>query len=396
MRKKYIFGKKLYISVLTSILVLLTTVATTFAWVGVFANSTFENFTFDVHASKLRDYNIVLSLTGDEDSFSSTISFDDIKKTILKNIGYTDSQLSSKEKINALFVNHRIEQCTTVPVLNSTNDKIVKLGDFKAIKASYDGLFENTKNYYCFDLYITVDKATDINQSSDFLLDVFLSQNMLSGNARTKTLYNPFTYDENFINPLIASPIPNMNITPIVGGQTMNSVKVDSASAARVAFEKYKVVDRGHPEQYNSTSSPISTIIYQDSYEYPYIDNDTGVTNLGAILDDEINLATGYWNSFEWRFVHQQIFKLSLNDPEHIAIKNTRSVNGSVPDVVLSKETNHLIDSTVESEQISTSKMMKIKVYFWFEGWDADCMGAINNSIVNINLGFMTNKDDEE
>ena len=300
MRKKYIFGKKLYFSVLTSILVLLTTVATTFAWVGVFANSTFENFTFDVHASKLRDYNIVLSLTGDEDSFSSTINFDDIKKTILKNIGYTDSQLSSKEKINALFVNHRIEQCTTVPVLNSTNDKIVKLGDFKAIKASYDGLFENTKNYYCFDLYITVDKATDVNQTSDFLLDVFLSENMLSGNVRTKTLYNPFTYDENFVNPLISNPIPNLNITPIIGGQTLNSVKVDSASAARVAFEKYKVVDRGHPEQYNSTSSPISTIIYQDSYEYPYIDNDTGVTNLGAILDDEINLATGYWNSFEW------------------------------------------------------------------------------------------------
>ena len=44
MRKKYIFGKKLYISVLTSILVLLTTVATTFAWVGVFANSTFDTF----------------------------------------------------------------------------------------------------------------------------------------------------------------------------------------------------------------------------------------------------------------------------------------------------------------------------------------------------------------
>ena len=94
---------------------------------------------------------------------------------------------------------------------------------------------------------------------------------------------------------------------------------------------------------------------------------------------------------------------LKLNDGKKhlkkyidIAIKNTRSVNGSVPDVVLSKETNHLIDSTVESEQISTSKMMKIKVYFWFEGWDADCMGAINNSIVNINLGFMTNNDDEE
>ena len=53
MRKKYIFGKKLYISVLTSILVLLTTVATTFAWVGVFANSTFESFDIDIKLSNL-------------------------------------------------------------------------------------------------------------------------------------------------------------------------------------------------------------------------------------------------------------------------------------------------------------------------------------------------------
>ena len=61
MRKKYIFGKKLYISVLTSILVLLTTVATTFAWVGVFANSTFETFNIDLKASHLDEYGIEIS-----------------------------------------------------------------------------------------------------------------------------------------------------------------------------------------------------------------------------------------------------------------------------------------------------------------------------------------------
>ena len=61
MRKKYIFGKKLYISVLTSILVLLTTVATTFAWVGVFANSTFESFNIGIKASSLEEYNVEIS-----------------------------------------------------------------------------------------------------------------------------------------------------------------------------------------------------------------------------------------------------------------------------------------------------------------------------------------------
>ena len=70
MRKKYIFGKKLYISILTSILVLLTTVATTFAWVGVFANSTFDQFDFNIKSSSLEEYGIEISLSGKENSFS--------------------------------------------------------------------------------------------------------------------------------------------------------------------------------------------------------------------------------------------------------------------------------------------------------------------------------------
>ena len=396
MRKKYIFGKKFYLSIIASILVMVTMVATTFAWVGVFANSTFEQFDITIKAQKLEEYNVMLSLTGEEGTFKSTIDFNDLKKTILKNIGYDESLLSSKDRVDKLFTALRIDQCTTVPVLDETGTKIKKLGDFKAIKASYDGLFETTKGYYCFDLYITADKVTDVGQTSDYLLDVYLSEDLLSGNYRTKTLYNPFQYDSNFVNPLLTNPIQGINMSPYVGGQIVNSVKVDSASAARVAFEKYEIVDRNHPEQYTSSSSPISTIIYQDSYEYPYIDNDTGVSNLGAILDDGANLAIGYWNSFEWQFIHQQIFKLSLDEPEHVAIKNTRGVNGSVPDVVISKETNHLIDSTNPNEKISTNKMMKVKVYFWFEGWDADCMGAINNSIVNISLTFMTNNDEED
>ena len=101
MRKKYIFGKKLYISVLTSILVLLTTVATTFAWVGVFANSTFESFDIDIRASKLDEYS--LEISSDGVNFSDSISFDSLKKQILMNWGYTEEQLYSDDKINLYY-----------------------------------------------------------------------------------------------------------------------------------------------------------------------------------------------------------------------------------------------------------------------------------------------------
>ena len=101
MRKKYIFGKKLYISVLTSILVLLTTVATTFAWVGVFANSTFEQFDFSLKSSDLEEYGVEISLDGIK--FSEDISFDLIKPQILKNFGYKNVDYMTEQQINSLF-----------------------------------------------------------------------------------------------------------------------------------------------------------------------------------------------------------------------------------------------------------------------------------------------------
>ena len=103
MRKKYIFGKKLYISVLTSILVLLTTVATTFAWIGVFANSTFEQFDIGIRVSNLDEYNIDISLDGINFSKDGIIEGVELQKQILLNWGYSESVLDNDEKINYYF-----------------------------------------------------------------------------------------------------------------------------------------------------------------------------------------------------------------------------------------------------------------------------------------------------
>ena len=35
-----------------------------------------------------------------------------------------------------------------------------------------------------------------------------------------------------------------------------------------------------------------------------------------------------------------------------------------------------------------TQTKMKITVYFWFEGWDADCISAIDQKSVSLNLKF--------
>ena len=385
MRKKYIFGKKLYISVLTSILVLLTTVATTFAWVGVFANSTFESFDIGIKASSLEEYNIEISTDGIH--FSNELSFTSVQRQILTNFGYENVNDMTDERVNTLYLRLNLDQCTTVPNLNG--NKIVSLGHFK------DMFDVPTKKFMKFDMYISATKNYDAGSSSDFSMDVFLGPNMLKGKKKSYTLFNHYTYLSDFVNPyteLINNNLLTLpeGIHPILAGTTISTARVDSSSAARVAFEKYPVVTKGHPELYTDSVQPKSAIIYQDTYEYP-IYSDDGYQSFGAILPDEDNLATMYYNSTEYIYYTAEIKKISLpND-----LKTTRSVIGSVPDLVLSSKTNQLIDSSNLDEQVGINTMMKMTVYFWFEGWDSDCFPVINHSPVDININFMMRNEEE-
>lgn len=386
MRKKYIFGKKLYISVLTSILVLLTTVATTFAWVGVFANSTFETFNFDLKASHLEEYGIEISVDGI--NFKTEISFDELKPQILKNFGYENVDMLSDKQINALFDDLNQDQCTTIPIVEGNSIK--QLGDFVDIRG------EKTTKLIKFDIYISAVQFYDKGDNSNFKLDVFLNDGLLVGTKKAYTLMHSFRYPSDFINPydeLIEQGLITLpeGVGTVKADETILSTYVDSSSCARIAFEKYKVVEKYHPEQYDLYPNPNSAVIYQDSYEYPIYDNNEGLYSFGGIVPDSYNLAVGYYNSTEWLYSKYGIKAVSLPDE----ILNTRSVLGNVPDVNLSSKTNQLINQNNLNEQIGTNQMMKMSVYFWFEGWDADCFPAINHSRVNINIGFVLRNEEE-
>ena len=386
MRKKYIFGKKLYISILTSILVLLTTVATTFAWVGVFANSTFETFNFDIKSSRLEEYGIEISLDGKK--FGTEISFDDIKPQILKNWGYEGVDSMTKKQINLLFGNLNQDQCTTIPTLEG--GKIKKLGNFTDIFGA------QTTKYFKFDIYVSAVQFYDSGSGTDYKLEAYLSQGLLRGTTKNYELVHSFTYPIDYINPydnMIANgtfALPNTART-IQANEKIIETRVNSASAARIAFEKYEVVQKGHPEQYTDEMQPKSALIYQDSYEYPVYDDEDETYSFGAILPDDSNLAVGYYNSTEYKYFKYKIKSVSVPDE----VLNTRSVDGLVPDIRLSSKTNQLINPTDSNEQIGVNQMMKLTIYFWFEGWDADCFPVINYSPVNINISFMmTNEED--
>ena len=382
MRKKYIFGKKLYISVLTSILVLLTTVATTFAWVGVFANSTFEQFDVTIKASSLEEYGVVLSATGEEGSFSDTIKSIDIKRQILKNWGYHPDYLINDNDVNRLFALITMDQCTNLPIIN--DGKIKKLGQFKTIERF------DTKHYFKFDIYISAISFYDAssNSSSSFLMDVFIGDGLLTGTEKYFPLTGSFTYPTSFISPL--TNLPN-GIRPIIAGETITVVSVNSASSARVAFEKYPSVSLGHPELYDESSEPTSTVIYTgDKYNYPTYNEKTGIYEFGGILQDAINLSTNYYNKYDHIYQKNGVNSVALPSEMYEA----RGVESPTKDLILSSSTNHLINSSIPSEHISLNQMAKITVYLWFEGWDADCFNVINNSPVKLNISLsMSNED---
>ena len=390
MRKKYIFGKKLYISVLTSILVLLTTVATTFAWVGVFANSTFETFNIDLKASHLDEYGIEISLTGEEGTFSDSISGTAVKYAILKNWGYSDYILS-QNNIDDLFNSLNMEQCTTIP--NLSNNKLKSLGTFKNIEGN------DTNAYFKFDVYVSAVRFYDKGTSSDYKLDVFLNEGLITGHPKSRLLTNPFIYPDTFSNPLAAMPLPT-NISPIGASTYISNATVDSKSVCRVAFEKYEVVAKGHPEQYTNASEPLSTIIYTgDSYEYPTKNTDSNVYEFGGILSDDLNLAVGYYNSTEWWYSRAGIKTISVLDTTADIyggdVYNIRGVGQSNPDILFSSKTNHLLDSQNNFEKVGIDDMMKITVSFWIEGWDADCFNAIGNSPVTLAISMSITNEDE-
>ena len=373
MRKKYIFGKKLYISVLTSILVLLTTVATTFAWVGVFANSTFERFDVNLKASSLEEYGIVISATGEEGTFSDSIDGITIKRQILKNWGYKNVEYMTAETVEALFSELNMHQCTTLPVVNG--DKLQKLGDFKTIENM------DTMQYFKFDIFVSATSFYGNSDSSTFLLDAFINPGLLHASTKSFTLNKPITYESSFVNPLVDLP---ENINKVSGGDTITTGYSNVSSAARVAFEKYEVVQRGMPSMYEG-KEPISTIIYSgDSFNYPTKNTNNGCYEFGGILPDSQNLAVLYYNQYD--------YKHSNNGVKHVSVPsdiyNVRGVESVTADKTLHSNTNHLIDSQNVDEKIGLTSMMKVTVSFWIEGWDADCFSILDRNPITLSISL--------
>lgn len=346
--------RKIYLSIVVVVLCLITLSATTFAWVGIFTSSTFDKFDIKLNNSELEEYGIEISLTGEEGTFSNSVDIIELKKQILINFGTNMNYINTPEAINYAFKNLNMHQCT------------VKPNEDKTFPDFLDVYNQPTRRYFRFDLYISANQLYDSGVVSNYILDVYLTGDLLQGAVDQKNLINKFTYPSDFVNNVPNGIQPNTVIS--------RNVKMNSANACRVAIQKYNVVEKYKPELYDEGSYVLDNIIYHVGTEEPTIDPETGIYCFGGILPDKYNLATYDWNTkFKDKFKFVPDWALNRGD---ILFDNTKA--------------NKIIDSKKVEEQITVESMMKMTIYFWIEGWDADCIDIIDLDTITMSLNFST------
>ena len=381
--KKYV--KKVYLSIMLIVFSLITMVATTYAWVGLLTNSTFDEFTINLQQNDddASEYGIELSLDGI--NFSDNIDSVTLRRQLLKNVGYANIDRYTDNQINELFRKHSLGLCTTTSAGDSLNPFV-------------DMNNEITNNYYAFDIYISIYKIGEqTTEDSTKNLDLYLRDYILTATTPTN---DSGVYSYKIVNPVTFPTLPgsylgnpilsNSNvINSIPAGSTISGVVSSNiANTCRVALEKFISVRKKHPEDYEGHYSRKSVYIYQTGSVYPTYDSQSGIYDFGSILPREYNFARLYYNSIH----SEKPIDTYFNDSLYNEILNRGDVTYADDGVV-----NHIVygGNGSNTDKVTTKDMIKFRIYFWYEGWDPDCFEVVNRKTVTLNLSFSTKNPNE-
>ncbi len=345
---------------------LLTMVATTFAWVGITSNSAFDEFSIDLKVDNdTGNYGIQLSLDGRPGTFADSIDDISIKRQLLKNWGYASSTIdkASDDYINVAFNKNHLNPCT--PRLYNGN-----IFDSENVQVFDDVLTGNaTRNFYYLDVFVSIYISKGDSTTSS-AVPLFLRESILSSNDIGKVqLLNNYTF------PSTSIYHNGTNLTsPLAGYEAKGEISVNPASAARVCIQKFDPV--GLYVMTSHTSSGYR--IYQYDDYLPGYDPSNDIFAFGGILPEEHNMA------------YQQ-FNLIHSDKQLDQIPEWEKARDDVKFV----DSGTIGQVCTLGDGLTTDKMMMFRMYFWFEGWDADCFEVIDKKNVNVNLSFSTKGPDD-
>jgi hypothetical protein len=346
--------RRVYMSILTIMLVFLTTVATTFAWVGILNYTDTSNFELNLQTQdEASPYKLTISATEDGE-YSDSADVYEIKKQILVNMGFNDTNLTTREYIDNAFSNVGLFSVTTS-----------NLRDFKELNHK-EKKFEDTTSFFKFDLYFKI----ELKDTSDIFEDAI---NLNSG-LMLSTIESPLVGTIGGASLVNDVAFPSGSIMDQAGFahfDTNTYLTIDSSYATRLAFEVYSPKDV--TESYVDTDLPVVTKIFQGGTQNPYYNTSTGLYSFGGILPEEYNLA---YQEYKKKYNLGKDFRI----PDEILNRG---------DLELTEENSVLISEDYKfGIKNGVSNKLKMTVYFWYEGWDADCFDALTGQSVTLNLVF--------
>lgn len=356
--------KKLYMSMLVSMLVLVTTVVTTYAWASISDYASTERFEIGLNNDEFSDYAILISLDGV--NFSEFLDPVDIKREILKNKNiHSEIANLPDSSIESLFKDLEMHPVSTQRIGNELG-AFISLDDIKpGFKYDFNGVETEvaSRAYFEFDLYLTFDYVGEGAVNDDVLNQkhsVYLAniEEMITSTTKGVALSGPFEFENYF-----------------PGEEFEFNVKVNAASATRLALSKYDVVDRGNVAAYDGVK-PSDLTIYQGGSSTPTVDED-GVYSFGGLMPEGDNLAFVEYNR--------------LHDPISTSLLN-EFINNRGKEIAFGEATDRWV--VTEADGLTVNKMIKFTVCMWIEGFDADCFHVIGDSSVSLNLTFSSSSED--
>lgn len=350
--------RKMNLSIITCVLMLVLNVTTTFAWAGLQNYSNVENFEMSLESSD--KYELKVSLDGI--NFYNEIDDLDFKRTILTNMNLLTYAVDNDNKVNQKFSEIILTPVTTKRIGNKLGS-FVSIDEIRKDNFHYDGIKESNfvkRSYFNFDIYVAIDYVgEEIDESYlNSYQDIYISnvQDLLNGNNKTYKLKSNYVL-ENYFNDL-----------------TLSTVRVNTSSAARISFTKYEVMERGKPVD----NEVVNTIIYQGGTQTPSINED--VYSFGGFMNHSDNLAY-----LEFNDLHSDE-PLSLDVFNEFYQNRINHETGFEDAISLEQLEIPRIKLIDESDTFNTKSMIKVNVKMWLEGFDADCFEAVASLPLGFNL----------
>ena len=365
--------RKLYMSILAATLILLTSIATTFAWVGMLTSSSLGSFDINIKVEDLEnEYYLKISDTDATncDDYGESIRRIDIQKQIMDNMGIDYAHSGIVVNNSSAVDNYFAMNANLIPVTTDKNLSYFKeIGDIRV----KDTNFYDTNKYYKFDLYLTVDTLLNVNAATEINANVFF-KNIETALTGVECKGN-FVNGNSFRNQTLPTEYSLLPTLPNSG------LRINSAYSARLGLALYDPI--AITDSYEN-KSPSEIIIYQKGTKYPTYDSNTNYYCFGGILPEEYNVAL------------KEIEKLYKIDSDDLQLP-ADAVERIETDKFMTQDNYHIWQSptTISGTKYlgivnEVRTKMKISVYFWFEGWDADSISFVDKRNVSIGLSFAT------